>query len=419
MRVDYFDPNKIKLRKISSLDGSPLYEGIVEKRKGLADAKAKIKQSVVVPKYAPAKPYKTNSLKRLWARGRYFGALVRQRMSGRDYPIIAIVVVNNHCNWDCVYCFGDYPNRREVDYSTDELKYLIDELYDMGVRYLNLHGGETLLRTDVADLCNHVKGKGMYLCIITNGSLLPKKLEEVRNADNVTISLDGTPEKNDINRGEGAFDAAMSAIELLIKEKIPVRVSATLTRETMNDVGFLAKLAHEKNFQLFFSILFKPMKKARHLQMSNDELRNTVQEIRKYKAMGYPVFTSEPALAATYEWPFDFNEKHHAALDELPESYKPHHIECFYSRTKFTIEADGYIYPCFLTTDGSFAPKNWREVGVREAIRHVQATNQCKACPAMSQNDHNLLLGFSVRQVGYLVKQQIFEALGLRSGIKP
>jgi MoaA/NifB/PqqE/SkfB family radical SAM enzyme len=273
----------------------------------------------------------------------------KQKLSGREYPLIAVVVVNNKCNWDCVYCFGDYPNRKEKDYTTDELKFLVDQLYDMGLRYINMHGGETLLRPDVGELVNYIKNKGMYLCLITNGSILHKKIDEVRNVDNITISLDGSPRSNDVNRGKGAFDKTLAAIDLVLKEKIPLRVSVTLTRESMNDIGYMAELAKEKNFHLYYSILFKPLKKAQHLQMSAEEIRNSVREMKRYKEMGYPIFTSDKVLRATYEWPVDFNESYHLRENQIPASYRPHHIKCYYSRTKFTIEADGYIYPCFLT----------------------------------------------------------------------
>ena len=408
-----FKKEEISLRTISSLDGSELHTDMSEKLERLRSDAPKID----IPKYPKAPEYKSNRFKRIYSRAIYFGAIVKQRLSRRDYPIISIIVVNNHCNWDCVYCFGDYPNRREKDYTTDELKFLIDSLYDKGVRYVNLHGGETLMRNDMKELSNHIKNKGMYLCIITNGSFFPEKLDDVRIADNVTISIDGTEENNDHNRGKGSFKTALDAVEMLIKEKIPVRVSATLTKHSMNDIGFLAKLAHEKNFHIYFSILFKPLKKAKDCEMTSDEIRATIKEIQKYKGMGYPVFTSDDVLKASYEWPFDFNDKHHATEAEIPDSYRPAHIPCYYSRTKFTVEADGCIYPCFLTTDGSFIPKNWKEVGVDEAIKHVQDTNVCKACPAMSQNDHNLLLGLNLKQVRYIIKDQIKESLGLKNKV--
>jgi len=403
----------IKLRQISSLDSSSLFESHSEKKQSLKSKNT----GISVPTYPPSKPYKNNQLKSLFARARYFYSIVKQRLSGRDYPVLGVIVVNNRCNWDCLYCFGDYYNRRETDYTTDEIKHIVDEMYDMGTRYINMHGGETLLRDDIGDLCNYIKNKGMYLCVITNGSLLAKKIDDVRNVDNLTISLDGAPEGNDYNRGENTFNITLDAIALARREGLKVRVSATLTKHTMHDIGFMAKLAQEYNFHLYYSILFKPLKRAHDSQMSNEDIRFALQEILKYKKMGYPLFTTEKTLRAAYEWPFDFNETYHTDEDEIPESYRPHHIKCFYSKTKFIIEADGYIYPCFLTTDGSFAPQNWKEVGVRNAIAHCMNTNTCRACPSLSQNDHNLLLGLSPSQIAYVIKDQFKETLGIQNKV--
>ncbi len=410
---EFFTKDAIQRREISSLDSSPLYESLEAKKRSLLK-----KKKLAIPAYPITPTYRSGILKRVYSRGRYFSALIRQKLSGREYPIIAIIVVNNKCNWNCTYCFGDYPNRKEIDYTTDELKYLVDELYGMGVRYINVHGGEALLRPDIGEVCHYIKNKGMYLCVITNGALLPKKIAELRCVDNLTLSLDGALDGNDRNRGKGTFAITLNAIELALAEKIPLRVQATLTRHTMGDIGFLAELARQMNFHLQFSILFKPLKKASDFQMSPHEIRSAVEKIGKYRQKGYPIFTSQKVLNATYEWPYHFHEKHHITEEEIPASYRPHQIECFYSRTKFTIEADGYVYPCFLTTDGSFTPQNWKEVGVQAAIDHVQQTNRCRACPAMTQNDHNLLLGMNLPQVAHLIKNQWRETFRIRSRIK-
>lgn len=406
---------QVRLRKISSLEASPLYVSMDEKLGSLRESTPTNRLAFPIPTYPPTRPYKNNTLRSMYSRIRYFSSILYQRYSAQEYPLICVVVVNNHCNWNCSYCFGDYPSRREIDYTTNELKYLIEQLRSLGARYVNLHGGETLLRKDIGELVSFSKNLGMYVCVITNGSLLEQKLEEVRNVDNLTISLDGNRENNDKVRGQGAFDAALSAIRLATKEKIPLRVQATLTRYTMNDVGFLASLAQSEGFHLQFSILFKPLKQARDAQMSVEQIKESILQIRKYKQLGYPVFTSEPVIEAAYQWPFDYNDTHHVTEQQIPDSYRQHHIKCYYSRTKFTIEADGYIYPCFLTTDGSFSPKNWKEVGVARAIEHVRLRNTCRACPAMTQNDHNALLGLNFRQVKYLIYDQLKEVFHIKN----
>ncbi|MGE4132075.1 MAG: radical SAM/SPASM domain-containing protein [Bdellovibrionales bacterium] len=403
----------VKLRKISSLDGSELFSSAEEKSSAL-QLKRESHTPVTVPKYPKEPVYKNTDLKSFYYRANYFAAIAKHKLLRKEAPIIAIIVVNNHCNWNCNYCFGDYPNRKEVDYTTDELKFIISELYDLGCRYLNLHGGETLLRKDVGEICNFVKNKGMYLGLITNGSLLSKHVEELRNVDNLTISLDGAREGNEKNRGSGTFEKTIAAIKLGIQEGLKLRVSATITKHTMNDIGYLANLAQSMGFHLYFSILFKPLKKAHDSQMTNDEIRHTLREIKRYRQMGYPIFTSDGAIDAALHWPYDYNENFHIPEDKIPDSYREHHVKCYFSRTKFTIEADGYVYPCFLTTDGSFKPLNWRDVGLKKAIDHVRDTNQCRACPALSHSDHSLLLGMEPKQIVHVVKDQLKESLRIK-----
>ncbi len=356
--------------------------------------------------------YKQNKLKTAWSRINYFLALLKTRLLRRLDPVICILVVNNKCNLDCKYCFGDYAHRKVPDYTTEELKYLIDELYKMGTRYLNIHGGETLLRKDIGEIVEYIKYKGIYCCLITNGILLPQKIDEIRNVDNITISLDGTRENNDLNRGTGSYDKALNAIRLAIKEHLPLRVSATITRHTMNDIGYLAGLAKELGFTLYFSILFKPLSKAKECEMSHEEIVEAIDKIIEYKKKGFPIFTSLDAAEYAKYWPFDHNEYHYLRardVNRLPKGFKI--IRCYYGKIKVTIEADGNVYPCFLLGDEkNFKPLNWRQAGLRKAIRHVQDTNDCVTCPALSQNDHNLLMDLNLKQIGHLVSDQLREA---------
>jgi MoaA/NifB/PqqE/SkfB family radical SAM enzyme len=270
------------------------------------------------------------------------------------------------------------------DYTTEELKGLIDSLYRLGTRYLNIHGGETLLRDDIGEIVDYIKSKGIYCCLITNGSLLRKRINEIRNVDNITISLDGRKENNDKNRGEGSFDAALNAIKLAKKEGLPLRVSVTITKHTMNDIGYMAALAKEYDFTVHFSILFKPLPQARDCEMTNEEIRISINQILEFKKRGYPIFTSATVAKYARDWPLDHNEEHYVLkkdMGKLPRGFK--HIKCFYGKIKFTIEADGKVFPCFLLGDtDKFNALNWKDVGIEKAIEHVRKTNVCMTCQA-------------------------------------
>ena len=358
------------------------------------------------------KPYNQTQLKTLWSRARYFLTLLKVRVFRMDNPVICVLVLNNRCNFRCKYCFGSYHSREIKDYTTEELKTLIDELYRLGTRYLNIHGGETLLRNDIGEIVDYIKSKGMYCCLITNGSLLKHKLNEIRNVDNLTISLDGSKENNDKNRGAGSYDVTLEAIKLAKKEGLPLRVSATLTKYSMNDIGFLAELAKKHDFTVHFSILFKPLPQFQDMELNNEEIKRAADSIIEYKRKGYPIFTSYRAAEYAGKWPLNHNEYHYILekdLHKLPKNFR--HIECFYGKNKFTIEADGNVYPCFLLGDpDKFRALNWKEVGVKRAFEHVRETNTCITCPAMTQNDHNLLLGLNAKQVICIIRDQIKEA---------
>lgn len=355
-------------------------------------------------------PYKQSKIKTVWARARYFLSLFKVRLLNLPDPVICVLVVNSRCNFSCRYCFGNYGRKQTPDYTTGELKGLIDELYKMGTRYLNIHGGETLLRDDIGEIVDHIKSKGIYCCLITNGSLLKQKINAIRNVDNLTISIDGRRENNDRNRGAGTFDMAREAIKLALREKIPLRVSATITKHTINDLEYLADLAQEQGFSLYFSILFKPLPQAKDMEMSSQEIREAAVKIKELKSKGYPIFTSHKVLNYARDWPLDHNKHHYLVkneLDKLPKDFKK--IKCYYGKNKFTIEADGNVYPCFLLTE-SFKALNWKEVGIKKAIEHVRNTNVCLTCPAFSQNDHNLLMDLDPKHVCFIIADQIRES---------
>lgn len=356
------------------------------------------------------KEFKQSRLKTTWSRARYFLTLARNRVFNRLDPVIMVIIVNNKCNFNCRYCFGDYYNRKDVDYTTEEIKYLVDELYKMGTRYLNIHGGETLLRKDVGEIVGYIKKKGMYCCLITNGSLVQRNLDQIRDVDNITVSLDGTRENNDINRGVGTYDKALDAIKLMIKENIPLRVQATITKYSMNDIGYLSNLAKELGFTLQFSILYKPLPQAKDFEMTNEEIQKAIDQIIEYKKKGFPIFTSYRSAEYARDWPLDHNEYHFMKehdLLETPKDFK--YIKCYYGKVKMIIEADGTVIPCFTRYD--FKPLNWREVGLKKAMQHVRDNRDCITCPTMTHTDHNLLLDLNMKHVGGIILNQIKETL--------
>jgi len=310
------------------------------------------------------------------------------------------IVVNNPCNLNCKYCFGEYNKRSaKDDFSTDELKRLIDELCENGTIYLTVHGGETLMRKDIGEIVRYMKEKGLYVNLITNGILLEKKLHEINIVDSICLSLDGREEGNDYIRGKGTFKAVLRAVDLVKSAGIPLRVQATLTKYTKDDMAFLAQLANDKEFHLEFSLLFASTPDMKNLMMDDQETRKALREIKELKKKGYPIFTSLVTLDLALNW----EDYGYTTLtkEDLPPHLKP--IPCGYARHKFTIDANGRTFPCF-PLNTTFNAYNVKEVGVKKAFEHTVRNNKCVLCPFLTQNDWNYMLSLSP---GFLVHQVI------------
>jgi len=121
--------------------------------------------------------------------------------------------------------------------STEEVKRGLDALRDLGVVEIVLSGGNPLLRNDINEILEYCS-RYFITTIYDNGSIAPKKLDALKHADFVSISLDTLDEKKfDYIRGvKGAWANSMNAIEILQDEGIHVGVSPTMSQLNMHEI---------------------------------------------------------------------------------------------------------------------------------------------------------------------------------------
>jgi MoaA/NifB/PqqE/SkfB family radical SAM enzyme len=127
-------------------------------------------------------------------------------------PLNAQIGICDPCNHECVFCWDHPPSDRANSdteqrfgltrpgvMSLEQFTGIVDDLHDMGTRRIDLIGrGEPLLNHSALDMIRYVKGRGMQLQLVTNGSRLFEPIAEglvAARADRVMISLNaGTPE---------------------------------------------------------------------------------------------------------------------------------------------------------------------------------------------------------------------------------
>ena len=127
-------------------------------------------------------------------------------------PLQAQIGINDPCNHKCVFCWDHPPDDRENEdtkgrfglrpagvMSLEQFKAIVDDLYRLGTRRIDLIGrGEPLLNRSVLDMIHYVKGRKMQLLLCTNASRLSEQIAKgmvAAGLDRVNVSLNaGTPE---------------------------------------------------------------------------------------------------------------------------------------------------------------------------------------------------------------------------------
>ncbi len=166
---------------------------------------------------------------------KFLGVLKRSLTPNRPYH--AQWLLTRRCNYRCRGCdvWREKANFEEM--STDEVKRGLDVLRDLGVVEIVLSGGNPLLRHDIGEIVDYAS-RFFVTTIYDNGSLALKKVDALRNADFVSISLDTLDEKKfDYIRGvKGAWANAMNAIETLRNEGIRIGVSPTISQLNLHEI---------------------------------------------------------------------------------------------------------------------------------------------------------------------------------------
>lgn len=293
------------------------------------------------------------------------------RVTRRPRPFFVQYSLLNACNARCTYC--NSPNRPDDPMSRREHLETLRAFARLGAVRIKFLGGEPLLSPDIECLADAVIGLGMRAAMVTNGFLIPEKIETVRKLSEIVISIDGRAQAHDRQRGAGSWKRVMAGIELCAAEGLDFFLSAVVTRTSAAEIPWLIETAQRLGVMVNFQIpqfnpeMYGPEAKATLPDAA--EIRRIVAEIVAAKQAGAPVLFTARSYRKTLEWP-DFG------LERIERPGEQ--SSCTAGRYFLQMEPNGDVYPCVLHV-GSFAPKNVRRDGVEEAWLHA-GRHSCFSC---------------------------------------
>ena len=149
---------------------------------------------------------------------------------GCNIPWIILMDPTTACNLHCTGCWAaEYGNRLNLSY--EEMDKVITEGKALGIHAYLFTGGEPLIRKDdIIKLCE--KHRDVAFHAFTNGTLIDEKFcKDLLRVGNffVSVSIEGFEESNDGRRGEGHYQKALAAMDLMHSHHIPFGVSICYT----------------------------------------------------------------------------------------------------------------------------------------------------------------------------------------------
>jgi mycofactocin biosynthetic radical S-adenosylmethionine protein MftC len=305
-------------------------------------------------------------------------SLVSQLKTGLDAPICLTWELTYACNLACVHCLSSSGQRDERELTTAEAKRVLDELRDLQVFYINIGGGEPMIRRDFFELVEYSIGNDIGVKFSTNGAFIDAdKARRLASMDylDIQISLDGLDAAtNDAVRGVGSYDTARRAMDNLAAANFgPFKISIVVTRHNVDQLDGFKALADSYGAQLRVTRL-RPS--GRGADTWHDLHPTNPQQVQIYKwllAHGDNVLTGDSFF-------------HLNALGEpLPGLNM-----CGAGRVVCLIDPIGDVYACpFVIHDqfkagsvrdeGGFA-KVWKQSQLFRELREPESAGACASC---------------------------------------
>lgn len=297
-------------------------------------------------------------------------------LEGLSAPICATWEVTFACNLSCAHCLSASGKRRPDELTTEEAKEMIDDLAEMGVCYINIGGGEPMVRPDFLELVEYAGTRGLPVQFSTNGTYITKEvaqqiaaIKDVR----VQVSIDGaTEEVNDSIRSKGSFRGALNALKLLKNEGIEVSVNMVATRTNFHQIDDLYKIVRELGAKFRIARL-RPS--GRGVDSYHYLHLKPEQNVELYKwVKAHPDVTTGDS---------------YFILSALGDPIPGLNV-CGAGRATALISPTGDVYPCaFLINDdcsaGNIREKKfseiWKESQMFHKFREARVT-ECLGCPS-------------------------------------
>jgi radical SAM protein with 4Fe4S-binding SPASM domain len=169
--------------------------------------------------------------------------------------------ITNRCNLACEHCaFSSTPNDK-TELPVDVIAEIVHDARALGCREIHLTGGEPTLHRAFDAVLATVLGSGMFVRLISNGTMSNASLARYRamGLEHILISVDGLTSTHDRIRGRaGAYRTTMARVGEAVVAGYQVRLNAVAMRDNLEELMELFGVAETARVAVFSIFLYSP-----------------------------------------------------------------------------------------------------------------------------------------------------------------
>lgn len=154
----------------------------------------------------------------------------------------------DRCNLHCKHCYlNAYENGKHV-LPLDLVKRTLDEANELGIKSVQLSGGEPFLYSHILEVLKSTIGKNFTVTLSTNATLIDDESAELLAEINarVVTSIDGPADYHDMFRGKrGSFAKAENGIARLVELGVPIKIVTTVCKDSLKYIDWCADWAYK------------------------------------------------------------------------------------------------------------------------------------------------------------------------------
>ena len=308
-------------------------------------------------------------------------SIVASRL-GRRTPLKVTHLLTYACNVECGFCTRIHIPATSM--ACDEVTAMMSSFASLGTRWWVFNGGEPTLVPELGTYIAHARELGFHTSMVTNGSRIEARIDELRSLDFVICSIHGSEAEHDRVVGrKGSYQTALSGLALLKDAGVELCLLCVVNDRNQGLVEQVLRLGED----LDAGVAFQPVVETRlggaqiaeGLVPSAVDLKSTIDWILEQKVAGRPVSSSTSYLEAVKNsWPD-----------------QPIGVQCQAGRLFCEITPEGYVVPCCSEEEYTFPRCHGPSVGWKQAFLALPDRSSCQACWFKGPQELNLLLSGS------------------------